>query len=62
MARGPNAFKQQDIKRACLGVKAAGLAVSKVEVGKDGKIAVFTGTTEPADELPAGEHNEWDGE
>ena len=42
MARGPLTFKQRDVTAAVKAVIAAGAEVSRVEVGKDGKIAVIT--------------------
>jgi len=42
MARGPLTFKQRDVTAAVKAVIAAGADVSRVEVGKDGKIVVVT--------------------
>jgi hypothetical protein len=56
MARGPTTFRQRDATALIKAVRAAGLNVARVEVGKDGKIAVFT--TEGAG--LAAEINEWD--
>ena len=36
------AFKQADVTRAVKGALAAGVAVGKIEVGRDGKIILFT--------------------
>ena len=36
-------FTQADLKRAAAGVVAAGLPVARVEVDRDGKIAVIVG-------------------
>jgi hypothetical protein len=43
MARGPCTFRHNDVKRAIKAVRAAGFEVAKVEVDKDGKIAVIPG-------------------
>lgn len=40
MARSTLTFKQQDVTRAVKAVAAAGCQISRVEVGKDGKIVV----------------------
>jgi hypothetical protein len=44
MSRGPYSFKQRDMTRAVKAVVAAGLAVARVEVDKDGKIVIVPGT------------------
>jgi len=50
MARGESTFRQRDVTRAIKAAKMAGLNVERVEVDKDGKIAVITGKPEtPAD-------------
>ena len=36
-------FRQADISRAVKGVKAAGVYVSQVEIGTDGKIVIISG-------------------
>ncbi len=52
----PTTFKQDDVKRACKGVLAAGLAVGRVEIDREGKIVVIPGS--PAfDAKPV---NDWD--
>jgi hypothetical protein len=35
-------FKETDVRRAIRAVQAEGLPISKVEIGKDGKIAVLS--------------------
>jgi hypothetical protein len=58
MARGPATFRQRDVTAAVKAVVAAGCAVVRVEVGKDGKIVIVTsGTEEPTSDR---EENEWD--
>ena len=42
-ARGECTFRKRDVERAIKAVTTAGLAVSGVEVDKDGKIRVLTG-------------------
>jgi hypothetical protein len=58
MSRGPQTFRQRDLKAAIRGVEAAGHTVARIEIGKDGKIVII-----PAREGGAGsldEVNEWD--
>jgi hypothetical protein len=47
MSRGPYSFKQRDMTRAVKAVVAAGLAVARVEVDKQGRIIVIPGKAEP---------------
>jgi hypothetical protein len=59
MARGPCTFKQQDVTRALRATVAAGIAVQRIEINRDGKIIVVTGQQqEPSAERQGG--NEWD--
>ena len=53
MSRGPYSFKQRDMTRAVKAVVAAGLAVARVEVDKDGKIVIVPGTPEATTESSA---------
>jgi hypothetical protein len=50
MSRGKQSFRQREITRAVKGVEAAGVRVARIEVDKDGKIIIVTGTavTQPA--------------
>lgn len=48
-------FKQDDVKRACKGVVAAGLAVGRVEIDREGKIVITM-----AGALPEEAPNPWD--
>lgn len=48
----PARFTQADLKRAAAGVLAAGLPIARVEVDRDGKIAVIVG--EPANDEASG--------
>ena len=43
MSRGPATFRQSDLTRAIKAAKAAGIEVVRIEVDKDGKIAIITG-------------------
>lgn len=42
MARAQSAFRQVDLTRALKCAKAAGLAVARVELDRDGKIVIVT--------------------
>ena len=57
MARGRCTFKQRDVTAALRAAAAAGVAVARVEVDKDGKIVVvMAGASEPeAPSIPADE-------
>jgi hypothetical protein len=57
MARGRLGFKQTDLTRALRAASAAGQAVQRFEIDREGKIVVFVGKPEARGE--AGE-NEWD--
>jgi hypothetical protein len=43
MGRSPSTFKQTDLTRAMKAVAAAGVDVARIEIDKDGKIAIITG-------------------
>jgi hypothetical protein len=59
MSRRPCVFRQRDVTKAVKAVVAAGVAVAKVEVDKDGKIVVVVG--EPSQNpLSSTGGNEWD--
>lgn len=51
MSRRPCVFRQRDVTRAVKAVAAAGVAVAKVEVDKDGKIIVVVGKPGKAEAL-----------
>jgi hypothetical protein len=44
VARRPNDFKQQNVTRALRATIAAGISVQRVEIDKDGKIVIVTGS------------------
>ncbi|WP_439375368.1 hypothetical protein [Bradyrhizobium sp. DASA03120] len=58
MPRGPQTFRQIDVKRAVLAVMAAGLPVARVEVSPEGRIIVIAGR--PGQDAGSAEVNEWD--
>jgi hypothetical protein len=58
MSRRPCVFRQRDVTRAVKAVAAAGVAVAKVEVDKDGKIVVVVGEPDKAEVKT--EVNEWE--
>jgi hypothetical protein len=61
MARGPATFRQRDLMAAVKAVVAAGCAVARVEVGRDGMIVVVIGKPQaPVDEDGRAGANEWD--
>jgi hypothetical protein len=45
--RGPNRFKKRELTRAVAALKGAGLKVTHVEIGQDGKLLLRT--AEPGD-------------
>jgi hypothetical protein len=59
MSRGPQTFKQGDVKKAIKAAMAAGLPVARVEVSLDGRIVVIAGEPE-AGQNSKTETNEWD--
>lgn len=42
MSRAPSTFRKRDLTRACEAVTKAGIKIKRVEVDRDGKIAVVT--------------------
>jgi hypothetical protein len=58
MPRGPCAFKQRDVVRLLRATRAAGFEVARLEIAKDGSIAMVPGD---ASESGKGEaSNPWD--
>jgi hypothetical protein len=61
MARGPCAFRQQDVKRAVKAVVAAGMTLRRIEIDKNGKIVLDVSDVQA--EGASGilsQDNEWD--
>jgi hypothetical protein len=48
-------FTQADLKRAAAGVVAAGLAIARIEIDREGKIVIIPGATQNQ----SGNDNEW---
>ena len=57
--RQPSTFRQSDLTRAVKGVLAAGVGVERVEIDKDGKIAVVAKSDAPRER--GNGRNEWEG-
>ena len=54
MARLPSSFRQvEDVTRAVKAVATAGVAIARIEIGRDGKIVIVTqqGMAGPQDDL-----------
>jgi len=60
MSRRPATFRQRDLTAAIKGVVAAGCAVARVEVSKDGKIIVVVVSKELVSNNANDSPNEWD--
>jgi hypothetical protein len=60
MSRGPTTFRQRDVAAAIKAAKAAGCIISRVEVGRDGKVILVLAAGERESEAPIGSRNEWD--
>jgi hypothetical protein len=50
-------FRQADISRAVKGVRAAGVSVSQIEIGSDGRIVITSGG--PQASQPPDEYANW---
>jgi hypothetical protein len=59
MSRGTCTFRQRDVTAAVKAVAAAGVAIARVEVDKNGKIVIIAGGSNGAVEESGG-RNEWD--
>jgi hypothetical protein len=57
MSRAASSFRKGDVRRAVEAVRAAGEAVSRVEVGPDGKVVVVIDKPECSGNKI---NNEWD--
>jgi len=60
MSRRPATFRQRDLTAAIKGVVAAGCAVARVEVSKDGKIIVVVRSKGQVSNNANDNPNEWD--
>jgi hypothetical protein len=62
MSRGPTTFRQRDLSAAIKAAVAAGCAISRVEVAKDGGIVLVlvTGEERSTGSKPGSGRNEWD--
>ena len=49
MSRTAAAFRQADVTRAARGAAAAGLRVSSIKIGPDGRIEILTGDAPPVE-------------
>lgn len=58
MSRGVPTFRQGDVTKALKGAVAAGLAVERVEIDRDGKIVVVADRSDRANGSAL--ENEWD--
>jgi hypothetical protein len=61
MSRGQQTFKQSDVTKAVRATVKAGIEVARVEIDKDGKIAIVTARSEDAANREKPGKNEWDG-
>ncbi len=65
MSHHPSRFRQTDLKRAVKAVRAAGVEIARVEIGKDGLIVVVPGkakevtTGKASDDLIGGDRENW---
>jgi hypothetical protein len=57
MSRGKGLFTQGDVTKAVKATVKAGVAIERVEIGRDGKIVIVVAT--PATKAKDGK-NEWD--
>jgi hypothetical protein len=60
MARGPCTFRQADVTRALKAARAAGFEHVRVEIDREGKIAIVARANDAGAEGKAEEANEWD--
>ena len=60
MSRAPSTFRQQDVTRAVRAVVAAGVGIARVEIDKQGKIAIIAAGADSPCHKGREEANEWD--
>jgi hypothetical protein len=60
MGRGTQTFKQSDLTRALKATKAAGVGVARIEIAKDGTIAIDIGDATAASDPAISKANDWD--
>ncbi|WP_338821630.1 hypothetical protein WDM22_26415 [Bradyrhizobium septentrionale] len=53
--RRPSAFKKNDVTRATLAVRAAGLQIDRVEIARDGSIIVVPRNKEATQDIETSE-------
>jgi hypothetical protein len=59
MGKGACSFKERDVRAAINAARKAGIVVTRIEVGKDGRIVIVAGT--PGESNSATTNgNEWD--
>lgn len=51
--RSPAPFSQQTVTRALRATKAAGISVARIEIDREGKIVIVTGSPAPAQAIEA---------
>ena len=59
MSRRPSLFRQTDLTRAVKGALEAGIAVERIEIDKDARIAIVS-RSQPETEEKRADRNEWD--
>jgi hypothetical protein len=60
MPRGPCTFRQRDLTAAVRAATNAGCEVARIEVGKDGKIVLVTGSPGASNKEVGAAGSEWD--
>jgi len=60
MTRGPCTFKQRDVTQALKAAVAAGLRVARIEIDRQGKIAVFAASDDTSAPHPMGKLQNWE--
>jgi hypothetical protein len=60
MARGALLFRERELTRAVRAMAKAGQVVTRVEIGRDGKMVIVVGKPQDAAGESATDPNEWD--